>query len=64
MSTRLVAGGNTSTPNVRAPAYAAASTRLLVTERVLVAGATLADTTVPSAWAATARQRCSRLARE
>ena len=34
MSTVVVAGSNTSTPNRPAPAYAAASTRFLVTDLV------------------------------
>ena len=63
MSVLVVAGSNTSTPNRCAPAYAAASTRFFVTERVRVGGATFMDTVVPPARATVARQRCNRLAR-
>jgi len=38
MSALVVAGSNTSTPNRPAPAYAAASTRFLVTDLVRVGG--------------------------
>ena len=44
MSALVVAGSNTSTPNRPAPAYAAASTRFLVTDLVRVGGATFIDT--------------------
>jgi len=62
MSTWVVAGSNTSTPNRPAPAYAAASTRFLVTDRVRVGGATFIDTTAPASRATVARHRCRRLA--
>jgi hypothetical protein len=51
MGTRLVAGSKTSTPNRRAPAYAAASNRFFVTGRVRVVRATFAETCTPSVWA-------------
>ena len=62
MSALVVAGSNTSTPNRPAPAYAAASTRFLVTDLVRVGGATLIDTAAPPPRATVARHRCSRLA--
>jgi len=62
MSTWVVAGSNTWTPNRPAPAYAAASTRFLVTDRVRVGGATFIDTTAPASRATVARHRCRRLA--
>ena len=62
MSALVVAGSNTSTPNRPAPAYAAASTRLLVTDLVRVGGATFIDTAVPASRATVARHRCRRLA--
>jgi hypothetical protein len=62
MSTLVVAGSNTSTPNRPAPAYAAASTRFLVTDLVRVGGATFIDTAAPPPRATVARQRCRRLA--
>ena len=63
MSTLVVAGSNTSTPNRPAPAYAAASTRFLVTDLVRVGGATFIETAVPPSRATVARHRCRRLAR-
>jgi len=63
MSVLVVAGSNTSTPNRPAPAYAAASTRFLVTDLVRVGGATFIDTAAPPSRATVARHRCSRLAR-
>ena len=63
MSVLVVAGSNTSTPNRPAPAYAAASTRFLVTDLVRVGGATFIDTAAPPSRATVARQRCRRLAR-
>jgi hypothetical protein len=62
MSVLVVAGSNTSTPNRPAPAYAAASTRLLVTDLVRVGGATFIDTVAPASRATVARHRCRRLA--
>jgi len=62
MSALVVAGSNTSTPNRPAPAYAAASTRFLVTDLVRVGGATFIDTARPPPRATVARQRCRRLA--
>ena len=63
MSVLVAAGSNTSTPNRWAPAYAAASTRFLVTDRVRVGGATFIDTVAPPSRATVARHRCRRLAR-
>ena len=57
MSVLVVAGSNTSRPNRGAPAYAAASTRFLVTDRVRVGGATFIDTITPLSRATAARQR-------
>jgi hypothetical protein len=57
MSALVVAGSKTSRPNRGAPAYAAASTRFLVTDRVLVGGATFSDTVAPPSRATVARQR-------
>ena len=62
MSVLVVAGSKTSTPNRCAPAYAAASARFLVTDRVRVGGATFSDTVAPESRATVARQRCRRLA--
>ncbi len=62
MSVRVVAGSNTSTPNLWEPAYAAASTRFLVTDLVRVGGATFIDTVAPPSRATVARHRCRRLA--
>ena len=62
MSTRLASGAKTSTPKRPAPAYAAASARFFVTDRVFVAGATFTDTWWPSAWDTVARHRWMRLA--
>jgi hypothetical protein len=62
MSVLVVSGSKTSTPNRPAPAYAAASTRFLVTERVRVGGATFTDTVAPPSRATVARHRCRRLA--
>jgi hypothetical protein len=62
MSVLVVAGSNTSTPNRPAPAYAAASTRFLVTDLVRVGGATFIDTAAPPSRTMVARHRCSRLA--
>ena len=62
MSVLVVSGSKTSTPNRPAPAYAAASTRFLVTERVRVGGATFIDTVPPPSRATVARHRCRRLA--
>lgn len=62
MSVLVVAGSKTSTPNRPAPAYAAASTRFLVTDRVLVGGATFIDTVAPPVLATVARHRWTRLA--
>jgi hypothetical protein len=63
MSAFVVPGSNTSTPNRPAPAYAAASTRFLVTDLVRVGGAMFIDTAVPPSRATVARHRCRRLAR-
>jgi len=62
MSTLVVAGSNTSTPNRPAPAYAAASTRFFMTDLVRVGGATFIDTAAPPSRATVARHRCRRLA--
>ena len=62
MSALVVAGSNTSTPNRPAPAYAAASIRLLVTDLVRVGGATFIETAAPPSRATVARHRCRRLA--
>jgi hypothetical protein len=62
MSVLVVLGSKTSTPNRPAPAYAAASTRFLVTERVRVGGATFIDTVAPPSRATVARHRCRRVA--
>ena len=62
MSAWAVAGSNTSIPNRPAPAYAAASSRLLVTDLVRVGGATFIDTVAPPSRATVARHRCRRLA--
>ena len=61
MSVLVAAGSKTSRPNRGAPAYAAASTRFLVTDRARVGGATFMDTV--AARVSVARQRCKRLAR-
>ena len=52
MSVVEVAGSNTSTPNLPAPAYAAANARFLITDWVRVAGARLSETGVLFARAA------------
>jgi len=57
MSVLVAAGSKTSRPNRGAPAYAAASTRFLVTDRVRVGGATFIDTVTPLSRATAARQR-------
>ncbi len=62
MSVLVVAGSKTSTPNRPAPAYAAASTRFLVTDLVRVGGAMFINTVAPLALATVARHRCRRLA--
>lgn len=57
MSVVEVAGSNTSTPNLPAPAYAAANARFLITDWVRVAGARLSETGVLFARAARAESQ-------